>query len=139
LANLRQPETVLQPAANRVLLHATPVPVVTPRPPAAGVQREHHVAELRLAHDVPADAEPRALRHGDVPPDRFRIEPQARGNALLRHAIPPEAEYFGDFNHRDLAIHPRPPATGKPGTGDRYRAVRRGGKGFEKLSAQRGK
>ena len=32
-----------------------------------------------------------------------------------------------------------PPPGPKPGTRDRYRAVRRGGKGFDKVSAQRGK
>jgi hypothetical protein len=31
----------------------------------------------------------------------------------LLHAVPPEAEHFGNFNHPDLAIHPAPPATGQ--------------------------
>lgn len=140
LANLRQPEAGLEPALNRDLLCATPVPILTARSSAARVQRQQHVAQLRLIDRVAAHAQTCARRHGDVPPNRFRIEPQPCGDAFLRHAVAPEAKYFGDFNHPDLAIHPGPPAAGQgPGLKTVIARSDEGGKGFEKLSAQRGK
>lgn len=81
--NLRESEPVPEPAANRVLLRATAIPVVTPRPTAARVEREQHIAELRLDDRAVANTQPDSLGGGDIPTDRFRIESQACGDALL--------------------------------------------------------
>ena len=46
-------------------------------------------------------------------------------------AVPPQAQDFGDFDHRDLAIHPGPPADGPRAEPETFTARSAGGKGFE--------
>jgi hypothetical protein len=112
LPNLRQPETVLEPAANRLLLRATPIPVVPRgRPPPGCSASSTSRSCVSLTPSSPRRSP--VSSDGDIPADCLRIQPQARGDAFFRHAGPPEAEYFGDFNHPDLAIHPGPPAPGQ--------------------------
>jgi hypothetical protein len=60
--------------------------------------------------------------------DGFRIKPELGGDSLLRQALALEPQDLSDFDHRDLAIHPRllAPKRGSA-PGDLYRAVRRKG------------
>jgi len=39
--------------------------------------------------------------------DGFRIEPELGGDSLLRQARASQPQDLSDFDHRDLAIHPR--------------------------------
>jgi hypothetical protein len=50
---------------------------------------------------------PATLRRGEIATHRFRIEPELSGDSLLRQAFAPQPQDLSDFDHRDLAIHPR--------------------------------
>jgi hypothetical protein len=102
------------------------------------MQREQDLADLLVAN---------GRRHADtgdhggleIPADGFRIEPELGGDSLLRQALAPQPKDLSDFDHRDLAIHPRLLAPGRsPGTGDVYRAVRRKGGKVLKISPRKG-
>jgi hypothetical protein len=70
------------------------------------VQRQEHLPD-RLVAD--------RRRHDDaggggglqIPANGFRVEPELGGDALLRQARATQAQDLSDFDHRDLAIHPR--------------------------------
>ena len=106
LANLRQPQAVCRASRDRVLLRATPSPVVASRPPAAGMQRQQHVAELLSLTASSPTRSPVPSATVTIPPDRFRIEPQRAAMRFFGTPARQRRRYFGDFDHRDLAIHP---------------------------------
>jgi hypothetical protein len=43
----------------------------------------------------------------EIAPDGFWVEPELGGDALLRQTRAAEPQNLSDFDHRDLAIHPR--------------------------------
>ena len=137
-ANLRQPEPIGQPAPNRLSLRLTLRPPVTARASANRLQREQHLADLVVADGRAVCPQTRCDGDAEIPPDGLGIEPELRGKPFRRHALAPQAQHFLDFKHRDLAIHLASwPEVSVPG-GDVVRAVRRGGKGFEKPCPGRG-
>jgi hypothetical protein len=127
-----------------------------PIAPAVKLDPDHEEPLVRAAHrycatvrtsDVGrlvADGRPHAATGGygrlEIPADGFRIEPELGGDPLLRQALAAEPKDFPDFNHGDLAIHPRLLAPERrPEVGDLYRAGQaKGGEGFEKLAPQGG-
>jgi hypothetical protein len=106
LADLREPHTVTEPALDRRTLLKTARPAVTARPTARGVQREQD-----LPHLLVADRRPHADTGGgcrrEIPPYGLRIQSELGGDAFLRKALAAEPQDLFDFDHRDLAIHPR--------------------------------
>jgi hypothetical protein len=105
-ANLGEAQAVAEPALDDSALLDTPRPAVTAWAAAGGVQREQHLAHLLVAHRR-RHADARRLRGRQIPPDGFGIEPELGGDAFLRQALASESQDLSDFDHRDLAIHPR--------------------------------
>ena len=70
------------------------------------MEREQDLPHLLVGdHRRHADAGGHGGR--EIPPDGFRIEPKLGGDAFLRQALASQPKDFPDFDHRDLAIHPR--------------------------------
>jgi hypothetical protein len=138
LANLGEADAVTEPALDRGPLLDTPRPSIAPWSTAGGMQPEQDQADLPVGDRRPhADALGRGGR--EIPADGFRIEPELGGDPLLRQALASEPKDFPDFDHRDLAIHPRLLVPGqRPRTGDLYRAVRRKGGKVLKNSPRKG-
>jgi hypothetical protein len=94
-----------------------------------------------------ADRRPMRRRHADtggrcrreIPTDGLGIEPELGGDPLLRQALAAEPKDFPDFDHGDLAIHPRllAPERGPESETSIARSDERG-KGFESLARQGG-
>ena len=112
LANLGEAEAVAQPALDRRALLDTPRPAVAARAPAGRMQREQHLADLLVA-DRRRHADAGGRGGLEIPPDGLRIEPELGGDPLLRQALAAKPQDFSDFDHRDLAIHPRLLAPGR--------------------------
>jgi hypothetical protein len=105
LPDLRQPQAVAEPAPDRRALLDALRPAVATWPTARGMQREQDLTDLLVAHRR-RHAHASRLRRGEIPANRFRIEPELGGDPLLRQARAAEPKDFPDFNHGDLAIHP---------------------------------
>jgi hypothetical protein len=105
-ANLGEAEAVAEPPLDRGPLLETPRPAVAARAPTGGMQREQDLTDLLIAdRRRHTDAGGRGGR--EIPADGFRIEPKLGGDPLLRQALASEPKDFPDFDHGDLAIHPR--------------------------------
>jgi hypothetical protein len=70
------------------------------------MQREEDLTDLVVA-DRRRDADASDRRRREIPAHGLRIEPEPGGDAFLRQAPAAQAKDFPDFNHGDLAIHPR--------------------------------
>ena len=130
LPNLRQPQPVGEPPFDHRALRDTLRPAVAAGPAAQRLQPEQRVADLVVGDRAPLGADARRGRGLQIPPHRFRIEPELRRQPLPRQARAPQAQHFFDFDHRDLAIHPASWPGCRPRTETVRRAVRRGGKWF---------
>src|SRR6059058_76104 len=67
LADFRQPNALLQPLLDGCLLRTTPAPTVATRPPARGMERQQHVADLRVGDYTTVARQARRFSPGDVP------------------------------------------------------------------------
>ena len=138
LADLCQPHAFGEPPLDAWPLGRAHGPPLTSRPSARRVQREQNVAQLLVGRRRAIRPQAGRTRDLEIPSNRLRVQPQLRRYALGRHALAPQSEHLSDFNHRDLAVHhaSRP---ARPLGREVYRAIRGGGKGFEKPQAEGGK
>jgi hypothetical protein len=100
---------------------------------------QEHRAYVVVAHGLAPDAQAEIRGRTGIATNGFRVQPQLRREPLGRHPLAPESQDFFDFEHGDLAIHPRLLVQGtapdrRPLSRDQAR-----GKGFEKLAPQGGK
>ena len=106
LANLGEAKAVTEPALNqRALLDASRPPVAA-RSPTRRMQREQHLTDGFVA-DRGGHGDAGSRGRLQIATNSLRIEPELGGDALLRQALAAEPKVFPDFNHGDLAIHPR--------------------------------
>jgi hypothetical protein len=104
------------------------------------MQREQDLADLLVA-DRRLHPAAGGRRRSEIAPYGFGIESELRGDAFLWQALAAEPKDLFDFDHRDLAIHPRLLIPGhSPGPETCLsRGQAKGGKGFEKPAPEGGK
>src|SRR5580704_13959339 len=106
-ANLGKPQSLHQPVLNSLPLLATAGPVLAVGTPTARLQPQQYVAHLLVAERFHLSSQPARFCRSQIATHRLRIQAQLRGNPFLRRLLLPEPKHFPEFDHRDLAIHPR--------------------------------
>ena len=130
LADFAQAHALSQPPLNGLALGHAVAPRVAPRTSSARLQRQQDIADVLLGEHRP-ELQPDAGPDRDVVPHGFRIKPQLGGDALFGRPAQPQPQRFLDFEHRDLAIHPWPPAPASQGP--KREACTRGQAGGERF------